>query len=135
MATPPFIPGTKVRELVTMRDLIAEVGRALQWFSEGEEGGVIQPVRSVVPVQEHSGYVCSMCVCVCVCTCADLSRYLLQVPWCDDRLLPSLQRPRSQAGHVLHGQRSEGHPQPPGHHHRLRSCHWHTTGRKEGDPI
>ena len=75
MAAPPFIPGAKVRELVTMRDLIAEVGRALQWFSEGEKGGVFQPVRSVVPVQEHGGCVC---VCMCVWTRSDLlSQYLL----------------------------------------------------------
>ena len=53
---PLFIPGEKVRELVTMKDVIEEVGRALQWFSSGEaEGGVVQPVRSVVPVQQHGG--------------------------------------------------------------------------------
>ena len=56
-APPIYISAKQVRDLVTMRDVIEETGRALQWFSAGEaEGGVVQPVRSVVPVEEHGGY-------------------------------------------------------------------------------
>lgn len=51
-----YISGDEVRQLVSMSDLIEEVSRGLQWFSAGEEGGVIQPVRSVVPVEKYSGY-------------------------------------------------------------------------------
>ena len=51
-----YISGDEVRELVSMSDLIEEVSRGLQWFSAGEEGGVVQPVRSVVPVEKYSGY-------------------------------------------------------------------------------
>lgn len=51
-----YISGDEVRQLVSISDLIEEVSRGLQWFSAGEEGGVIQPVRSVVPVEKYSGY-------------------------------------------------------------------------------
>ena len=55
-ASPLFIPAEKVRELVSMRDLIELMERSLQWFSAGEaEGGVVQPLRSVVHVQDHDG--------------------------------------------------------------------------------
>lgn len=55
-AAPPFIAAQKVRQLVTMRDLIEVVGPALQWFSASEaEGGVVQPLRSVVDVRDHNG--------------------------------------------------------------------------------
>ena len=50
-----YVTGEQVRELVSMPELIEEVSRGLQWFSAGEEGGVVQPVRSVIPVDRHSG--------------------------------------------------------------------------------
>ncbi len=57
-AGPPYISHEKVRQLVTMGDLIEEVGRALQWFSDGQaEGGVVQPVRVALPVEQHQGYI------------------------------------------------------------------------------
>lgn len=57
-AAPIFIPGEKVRELVTMRDVIEEVRRALRWFSSGAaEGSVVQPVRTALPVQQYGGWV------------------------------------------------------------------------------
>ena len=37
--------------------MIEEVAKGLQWFSAGEEGGVVQPVRSILHLKEHSGYV------------------------------------------------------------------------------
>jgi len=55
-APPLFIAAQKVRQLVTMRDLIEVVGPAMQWFSASEaEGGVVQPLRSVVDVRDHNG--------------------------------------------------------------------------------
>ena len=53
-SSPLFIPAEKVRELVTMREVIDVVGQSLQWFSAGEvEGGVVQPLRTVVHVPDH----------------------------------------------------------------------------------
>ena len=62
MAQPPSLPfvyisGAEVRQLVSMSDVIDEMSRGLQWFSAGPEGGVVQPVRSVVPVDKYSGYI------------------------------------------------------------------------------
>lgn len=54
----PFISGHQVRLLVSMADLIQEMRRALELFSAGPaEGGVVQPVRSMVPVEERGGWV------------------------------------------------------------------------------
>ena len=50
-----YIPGEMVKELVQMPELIEEMGKGLEWFSAGHEGGVVQPVRSVVPVDKHAG--------------------------------------------------------------------------------
>lgn len=54
----PFISGHQVRLLVSLADLIQEMQRALELFSAGPvEGGVVQPVRSMVPLAEHGGWV------------------------------------------------------------------------------
>lgn len=53
-AAPLFISASDVRELVTMSDLVQVLGPAFQWFSAGD-GGVVQPVRATIPVQEHDG--------------------------------------------------------------------------------
>lgn len=50
-----YIPGDEVRELVSMSDMIEEISKGLQWVSAGAQGGVIQPVRSVVEVNKYSG--------------------------------------------------------------------------------
>ena len=59
MAELPFvyISGEEVRRLVGMQELIEEMSRGLQWFSARAEGGVVQPVRTVVQVDEHCGYI------------------------------------------------------------------------------
>lgn len=49
---PPYITATEVDRLVTMGDVIEVVREALVQFSAG---GVVQPVRSAVPVKEHGG--------------------------------------------------------------------------------
>ncbi len=54
---PPYISAADVERLVTLKDVIQVVGEALMQFSAGEEkGGVVQPVRTVVPVKDHGGY-------------------------------------------------------------------------------
>lgn len=55
-----YISGEEVRRLVGMAELIQEMSRGLQWVSEQEQGGVVQPVRSVVRVDKYSGLVCSL---------------------------------------------------------------------------
>ena len=53
---PPFISAADIDRLVTLKDVIQAVGDALMQFSAGEEkGGVVQPVRTVVPVKDHGG--------------------------------------------------------------------------------
>ena len=55
---PPFIHVSEedVKRLVNMRDVIDVVGKALEHFSAGEmKGGVVQPVRTTVPVLQHEG--------------------------------------------------------------------------------
>ncbi len=83
-AAPPYISAEMVRQLVSMGALIEEVGRALQWFSDGEaEGGVVQPVRQAIPVQEHEGYLndrSSLCNNVYVFTSFPSFRFLLTMP-------------------------------------------------------
>ena len=50
-----YISGEEVRRLVSMSEMIDEMSRGLQWFSAGPQGGVVQPVRSVVKVDKYSG--------------------------------------------------------------------------------
>ena len=50
-----FISESRVKSLLQMRDLIPTVEEALGRFSNKSTGGVIQPVRAVVPVQKHAG--------------------------------------------------------------------------------
>ena len=53
---PPFISAAEVDRLVSLKDVIQAVGEALMQFSAGEEkGGVVQPVRTVVPVKDQGG--------------------------------------------------------------------------------
>ncbi len=46
-----------IRELLTMKETISVMEEALQAFSAG---GVVQPVRTTVPVQAHGGFVALM---------------------------------------------------------------------------
>ena len=52
-AGPPYINAAKIRELVSMREIIDAVERGLADFSSGK---VTQPVRSVLEATEHGGY-------------------------------------------------------------------------------
>jgi len=53
----PFIPASKVKELLDPKKLIDIIGDALIQFSMRE--GVQQPVRSTVSVSKHNGLVCA----------------------------------------------------------------------------
>ena len=55
-AVPPFISYDKVRQLVSVTDLISPMRHALELFSAWD-GGVVQPVRSSVAVAEQDGCV------------------------------------------------------------------------------
>ena len=50
-----FLTEKDVKSLLSMKELIPLIERALGNFSGGPTGGVVQPVRSVVPVQDHGG--------------------------------------------------------------------------------
>ena len=55
-AAPLYITSADVDRLVSMKDLILAVKGALVQFSAGEEeGGVVQPVRTALPVKDHQG--------------------------------------------------------------------------------
>ena len=50
-----FISESRVKSLLHMRDLIPVIEEALGRFSNKLSGGVVQPVRTLVPVQKHGG--------------------------------------------------------------------------------
>ncbi|CAH1795133.1 unnamed protein product [Owenia fusiformis] len=52
MAPPTFIDAEDVKRLLTMVELINAIENALRHFSMKEDGGVLQPVRTVLPVQK-----------------------------------------------------------------------------------
>ena len=53
---PMYISAEKVDELLDWRELLNSLEVAMGNFSRGGEGGIVQPVRSVVPVTDHKGY-------------------------------------------------------------------------------
>ena len=57
MEAPTFIPTSAVLELVSMADLVEAMGSAFLQYSQRRSGAVVQPVRTVIPVQdsEHNG--------------------------------------------------------------------------------
>lgn len=52
---PLYVSGERVKELIGMKDVIEVVEKGLSAFSAGADGGVVQPVRSVVSVRDHGG--------------------------------------------------------------------------------
>nr|QWX94539.1 crytallin mu [Platynereis dumerilii] len=55
-----FIDEHEVERLLDKRDLLVAMETAFGHFSEGPSGGVVQPVRTMVPVQDHGGFLASM---------------------------------------------------------------------------
>ena len=51
-----LISAAEVRQLLNPKVLLERLEQALGNFSLGTEGGVVQPVRTVVPVNRHHGY-------------------------------------------------------------------------------
>ena len=54
-ALPKIISGEEVENLLKPSELLDAIETALGNFSLGEDGGVVQPMRSVVPVDKHHG--------------------------------------------------------------------------------
>lgn len=96
--SPLFIPGTRVMELVGMGDVIRAVEVGLGAFSRGPDGGVVQPVRSVVPVQDHGGLVAIVSRGALEKSYIPISQFLRS----DASLLPRGEQSCSQVGHFLH---------------------------------
>ena len=56
MAAPPmYIPAKEVEELLEYKELLQTLEVAFGNFSLGQDGGVVQPVRSVIEVTPHKG--------------------------------------------------------------------------------
>ena len=55
MSAPKFIPAEDVEKLLDKNDLLERLEVALGNYSRGTDGGVVQPVRTVVPVDKHRG--------------------------------------------------------------------------------
>ena len=52
---PEWFGGKDVQQYLTYEELIPVIEGALASFSQGHDGGVIQPVRVSVGIQEHQG--------------------------------------------------------------------------------
>lgn len=58
MAAPPVLLWEdEVKSLLRCRDLLPRLEDALGKFSRGDPADVVQPVRSVLPLHKHSGWV------------------------------------------------------------------------------
>ena len=54
MAQPPkYIDASRVKEVLKYQDLIPIIEEALMNFSARESGGIVQPVRSAVQVEDR----------------------------------------------------------------------------------
>jgi ornithine cyclodeaminase/alanine dehydrogenase-like protein (mu-crystallin family) len=71
---PPLVESEAVKQVLHYGDLIESMAEALKRFSERS---VVQPVRSVVPVDEHQGFMCVMPAYRCVGL-----RLLWHFSWC-----------------------------------------------------
>lgn len=69
-----FLTERDVQSLLSMKELVHLIEQALGKFSGGLPGGIVQPVRSVVPVQEHGGWDLLVLQCILV-VCQELMEY------------------------------------------------------------
>lgn len=51
--TPKYISAFRVKEVLKYEDLIPVIEQALVNFSAGKSGGVVQPVRTAVEVEDR----------------------------------------------------------------------------------
>ncbi|XP_033629906.1 ketimine reductase mu-crystallin-like isoform X2 [Asterias rubens] len=56
----PYIGSQQIEDVLTYKDLIPALEMALADFSSGPDGGVVQPLRSSVPVKNRDGVFLSM---------------------------------------------------------------------------
>ena len=55
-ATPPkFIPAEEVEKYLDPKELLTVIETAFGNYSMGPDGGVVQPVRTVINVEKHKG--------------------------------------------------------------------------------
>ena len=55
----PLIDGEEVEKYLEFKPLFSALEAAFVNFSKGPEGGIVQPARGVVRIEEHDGYVLS----------------------------------------------------------------------------
>ena len=55
MEAPTVISSSTVLDLVSMRDIVDAMDSAFVQYSQRSSGAVVQPVRTVIPVQDHNG--------------------------------------------------------------------------------
>ena len=55
-----LIDGDEVEKYLDFKMLFSALESAFVNFSKGPEGGIVQPIRSVVNVDQHGGYVFQM---------------------------------------------------------------------------
>ena len=55
MSAPKIISWEEVHSLLNQNELLGIIENALGNYSRREDGGVVQPVRTVVPVENHRG--------------------------------------------------------------------------------
>lgn len=53
---PVFLSDDVVARLLSYDDLIPRLEEVMGKFCRGDSSGVVQPVRSVIPINPHSGY-------------------------------------------------------------------------------
>lgn len=53
---PVFLSNDVVARLLSYDDLIPRLEEVLGKFSRSDSSDVVQPVRSVIPIKNHSGY-------------------------------------------------------------------------------
>lgn len=57
METPVFISSSAMGDLVSTQDIVDAMESAFAQFSQHGSGEVVQPVRTVIHIQDHNGYV------------------------------------------------------------------------------
>ncbi|XP_002737868.1 ketimine reductase mu-crystallin-like [Saccoglossus kowalevskii] len=57
---PKYIEADDVKRVLKMTELIPIIEKAMGDFSKGDDGGVVQPVRSFIPIEKHGGFFAAM---------------------------------------------------------------------------
>ncbi|ELT92131.1 hypothetical protein CAPTEDRAFT_141157 [Capitella teleta] len=55
LQAPKYISGEEVEKLLDLKELLTSIETGLGNYSKGKDGGVVQPVRLVVPIEKHHG--------------------------------------------------------------------------------